>query len=252
MLIEKNEHVIQIAICDDDPWITGQLEQLIINAVSNLSRVDISIFYSGTSFSRAIQPGCPFDIIFMDIEMKGIDGIQAGHLLRENEDNDFVQLIYISSYEQYHVQLFDVQPSGFVKKPIEPEVFAHKLISAVQKVIRKRQHGMKKFLPIQQSGKELLVPFRDIMYIESNLRKIHLYTRNEQIDYYSTLNTEEKKLPASHFIRIHQSYMVNCYFIREISSHKVVLLTGQELPISDKKSASAKQNYLKFRGSLIG
>ncbi|MUG45825.1 LytTR family DNA-binding domain-containing protein [Paenibacillus woosongensis] len=122
----------------------------------------------------------------------------------------------------------------------------------IKKAIHKRQEGKKNFLPIHQKGREILVPFRDIVYLESKIRKIHLYTKDNEIQYYSTLSEEEKKLPFTNFIRIHQSYIVNFHYIREISYKKVFLVTGIQLPISERNSASVKKNYLKFRGSLIG
>ncbi len=245
--------MIHIAVCDDDLPTTSLIERLLLETQKSISeKIDISIFHSGETFTRAIQSGCPFDIILMDIEMEGIDGIKAGHVLRANDENDIVELIYISSHEEYHLQLFDLQPSGFIKKPIDPQIFIHKLLSTIQKVIRKRQQGKKNFLPIRQKGKELLIPFRDIMYLESNKRKVVLYTRNDKIEYYSTLNEEEMNLPVNVFIRIHQSYIVNFYFTKEISYKKIVLVTGKELPISENKNVSVRKHYLKFRGTLVG
>lgn len=69
--------------------------------------------------------------------MAGMDGITAGSVLRGNDENDLVQLIYVSSHEEYHLQLFDVQPSGFIKKPIDPELFQQKIIATAK---RKRNH----------------------------------------------------------------------------------------------------------------
>lgn len=123
--------MIHIAVCDDDLRTTEFVEALILDTLNNFpEKIEISIFYSGKSFTKAIQNACPFDIIFMDIEMEGIDGIQAGHILRADDNNDLVQLIYISSHEEYHIQLFDVQPSGFIKKPIESLAFKNKLETA--------------------------------------------------------------------------------------------------------------------------
>lgn len=245
--------MIHIAICDDDMKLTEQIEKMIGNTQKNFSeQIEIHIFYSGESFTRAIQGGCPFDIIFMDIEMAGMDGITAGHNLRADDENDLVQLIYISSHEEYHLELFDVQPSGFISKPIEMESFNNKLIPSIHKAIRKRRQGKINFLPIHQKGREIMVPFRDIMYLESNIRQITLNTKHDRIDYYSTLNEEEKKLPSSEFIRIHQSYIVNFYFIKEIRNRKIMLTTGKQLPISEKNSTSVRKHYLKFRGNLIG
>jgi len=245
--------VIRIAVCDDDFLTTELIERLIVNTQNSLKmQMEVSIFYSGESFSKSIQNFCPFDIILMDIEMGAMDGIKAGYALRGSDANDLVQLIYISRHEEYHLQLFDVQPSGFIKKPIDPEVFKNKLISTIQKVIRKQQQSKINFLPLQQKGKEALIPFRNIMYLESNKRKVILHTLDEQIDYYSTLNEEEMKLPVSDFVRIHQSYIVNFYFIKELSNRSVTLTTGEALPISEKYSSRFKKSYLTFRGSLVG
>ncbi|MNO52647.1 Sensory transduction protein LytR [compost metagenome] len=245
--------MIRIAICDDDYPTTEFIEKLILDTQNMVSRkVEVSIFYSGKSFAKAIQHVCPFDIILMDIEMAEMDGIKAGYLLRGSDENDLVQLIYVSSHEKYHLQLFDVQPSGFIKKPIDPELFKHKLVTTIEKVIRKLELGKKNFLSLQQKGKEMLIPYRDIIYLESSKRKVILHTQGDQIDYYSTLNEEEKKVPISDFVRIHQSYIVNFYFIKEIRNQYVVLINDEALPISTKFSAAFKRNYLKFRGSLVG
>lgn len=244
--------MIRIAVCDDDFQTTEQIEQLLLMLQKNVSeKIEVAIYYSGESFAKVIRDGCPFDIVLMDIEMKGMDGIQAGHLLRSNVDNDSVQMIYISSHEQYHVQLFDVQPSGFIRKPFDQEIFQSKLIPALQRVMAKRQQTTLNFLPIQKQGRELLIPVRNILYLESKARKVLLFTRSEQIEYYSTLNEEEQKLRSGRFMRIHQSYIINFYFVKEISYKKVLLVTGKELPISENKSASVKKMYVKFRGDLL-
>lgn len=88
--------------------------------------------------------------------------------------------------------------------------------------------------------------------MESNKRRVILHTSDDQHDYYSTLNEEEKKLSESDFVRIHQSYIVNFMFIKEIRSQSIVLISGEALPISAKYSTAFKKKYLKFRESLVG
>jgi DNA-binding LytR/AlgR family response regulator len=245
--------MIRVAVCDDDRPATGLLESLILEAQNSLPfSLEVTIFSSGESFCKAIEDGCPYDIILMDIEMEGLSGIQAGHTLRADCGNDASQLIYISSHQEYHLQLFDVQPSGFIGKPVDPEAFHRKLSAAVERAVLKRSQGQKRFFPIQQKGKETLVPLKDIIYLESRIRKVLLHSRTGVFEYYSTLNEEEEKLPGSDFVRIHQSYMVNYSCIREIGHKKVVLLNGVELPVSAKQGAALKKNYLRFRGNLVG
>ena len=244
--------MIHIAVCDDDPLAAGLLENLIMDMQQHLEEtIEISLHYSGESFTEALQRGCRFDLIFMDIEMHGMDGITAGQVMRDDDGNDLVQLIYVSSHEQYHLQLFDVRPSGFIKKPVDKEQFINKLMPALHKAVRTRRQGKLNVLPVQQKGKELLIPFRDIIYLESSIRRITLVAKDGDLQYYGVLKDEAGKLPPGYFIRIHQSYIVNFYYIKEISAKRVVLLNGKELPVSEKNSLSVRKAYLSFRGALI-
>lgn len=245
--------MINIAICDDDLPTTELIERLILDNQKYFpEKIIVSIFFSGESFSKSIENGCPFDIIFMDIEMKKVNGIEAGQKLRVDNENDIVHIIYVSSYEKYHLKLFDVQPSGFIKKPICKDIFNNKLNSIIKKVLNKKAQGKINFLSVEKKGKTILIPFRDIIYFESKTRMIFLFTSKEEINYYSKLNEEEKKLIGNNFIRIHQSYIVNFYFVKEIFANKVVLVNKKELPISEKKSHFVKMSYLKFRRSIVG
>ncbi|WP_238652363.1 LytR/AlgR family response regulator transcription factor [Paenibacillus piscarius] len=243
--------MIRIAVCEDEPRTAGEAESLLLETGKHLNEpVDVSLYYSGERFARALQDGERFDIILMDIELGGLDGIAAGHLLRADDANDPAQLIFISSHEEYHLQLFDLRPSGFIKKPVAPEDFTRKLTGAIHKTIRTRQQGQTGFLPVQLKSGELRISYRDIHYLESSIRRITLVTREERLQYYGKLAEEARKLPDSHFVRIHQSYIVNFYSIRAISAKRILLITGCELPVSAKYSQAVRQAYLRFRGEL--
>ncbi|SMF90327.1 two component transcriptional regulator, LytTR family [Paenibacillus uliginis N3/975] len=245
--------MIRIAICDDDFEMAEQIENLVDSfQQKHAEEIETDIFYSGEKLREEIKQSCPYEIMLMDIEMKGLNGVDVGHMLRADENNDLVQLIYISSHEKYHMQLFDVQPSGFISKPIQPDLFERKLVSAIQKIKRRSKDNRRRLLRLQQKGSESLIPFKDIIYLESNSRKIILHTKTEQIEYYSTLNKENEKLFSDEFIRTHQSYIINFYHVKQITSKKIVLLNGLELPISERYVASVKKSYLTFRGNLIG
>ncbi|WP_159081730.1 LytR/AlgR family response regulator transcription factor [Paenibacillus sp. CAA11] len=243
--------MIRIAICEDDVQMAEQIAELALSfQQKNEVALEIDIFYSGEKLTEEIRHSCQYEIILMDIEMSGLNGIDVGHILREDEDNDLVQLIYISSHEEYHLQLFDVQPSGFISKPIQSTKFEQKLEIAIQKI--KRRSNRRRLLPVQLRGSELLIPFKEIIYLESNCRKVILHTSTQSIEYYSTLNKENDKLFSDEFIRIHQSYIINFYHVKQITAKKIILLSGREIPISERYTASVKKSYLNFRGNLIG
>lgn len=243
--------MIRIAVCEDEPRAAGEAESLLLETGKHLNEpVEVLLYYSGERFARALQDGQRFDIILMDIELGGLDGIAAGHLLRADDANDPAQLIFISSHEEYHLRLFDLRPSGFIKKPVDREDFRRKITGAIHKTIRTRQQGHSGFLAVKLKNGELRVSHRDIHYLESSIRRITLVAREERLQYYGKLGEEGHKLPDSHFVRIHQSYIVNLYSIKSISATRILLVTGCELPVSARYSQAVRRAYLRFRGEL--
>lgn len=244
--------MIHIAICDDNLSHTEEIESRLLR-LQPLFQVKIvtSIFYSGENFCKAIEDSCPFEMVLMDIEMAGIDGIKAGEKLRANEENDFVLLFYISGHEDYYRQLFDVQPYGFIEKPINEQEFTMKLTNAIQKILRRRQDGIRRVLPVSRNGHELLIPLQTILYLESSIRKIRLFTTNEVIEYYGKLNKEEKKLPISSFVRTHQSYMVHLKYVKKFTIDSLTLVDNTEIPISSSRRKSFKEGYMDYRRNFF-
>lgn len=240
--------MIHIAICDDSYSDTEMIEASLLRLQPLFDdKLNTSIFYSGERFCEAIKNHCPFDIVLMDIEMKGMDGIAAGQQLRINDENDMVLLLYISSHDNYYRQLLDVQPYAFIDKPLTQSVFADKLEKAIKKVIRRRKEGKRKVFPVLQNGQEILVPYKSILYLESRIRKIILYTTNETIEYYGRLNDEEEKLDMSHFVRAHQSYIVNLRFIKTVTGESLILTDNTEITVSSSRRLSVKNSYMEYR-----
>lgn len=114
--------MLRIAICDDDKILVTQIEEM-LNRYLDKKMIDryIDIFYDGASLERIYEKGDRFDIIYLDIEMSGKNGIEAAKSIRKL-DRD-VLLIYVSSYETYFMQLFEVEPFRFIKKPIKETEF---------------------------------------------------------------------------------------------------------------------------------
>lgn len=111
--------MIHVAICDDDKELTKNLAQLLrVTADRQDIDVDCDLFFDGSELIRAItkQQTC-FDLIYLDIEMKDIDGIHAAQALRNAELPALI--VYISAHEEYWKELFCTNPFRFLSKPIE-------------------------------------------------------------------------------------------------------------------------------------
>ncbi len=242
--------MIRVAICDDDPALAGQLESLLLMRSSTYSQqFEIEVFFSGGEFCRRLnETGETFDIVFMDIRMKGITGIEAGRRLRGNIANELTLLIFVSGYQDYYADIIDLNVFCFLPKPLCPEEFELKLDKAVKRLSVLRQFPQYSSLLIRVNRVEMQIPTGAILYLESKGRHIHLHMREHTHKYYGKMDEEEQKLPAQSFFRIHQSYIINFSHVTSIAPVSVTMADGRRLPISTPYHKKAAAGYMKYRG----
>lgn len=99
--------MLTIAICDDNLPTTSEIEHLLLSLSTKIhTTLSISVFFDGNSLCTSIKQGKLYDLIYLDIEMKDLDGIQAAHIIRNFNHRSLI--IYVSAYETYYKQLFEV------------------------------------------------------------------------------------------------------------------------------------------------
>lgn len=179
-----------------------------------------------------------FDLLYLDIEMLQINGIDVARKIRE-KDMDVI-IIYISSYENYFIQLFEVEPFRFIKKPVDDEIFYNYFNKAYDRIL-----GRDLFFEYRFNKVPHRIMLKDVLYFESSGRLVKIMGKDENGKFYGKLNTVERKLESGKipFLRIHQSYLVNYRFIKEISFYKVVLYDGTELQISEERQKLVREKY---------
>lgn len=230
----------RIAICDDNIPFTSEVEHLlkIIAHKENL-RLTIDIFFDGSTLYQAIQSGVIYDLIYMDIEMETLDGIQTAHLIRELHLSTL--LIYISAYDKYFKQLFEVEPFRFLSKPLNEQLFEQYFLVACSKLNKQKLFYTFNFNQITYK-----IPFSEITFLESKGRYIIIHTTHHQYRFIEKLNNIEPTFSADNigFLRIHQSYIINPHFIRSICLSKVTMHDGRTLNISNKYQEKVRNKYL--------
>lgn len=109
--------MINVAICDDDVAMTGIIENMIREVCkNNFISVDTDIFWDGKRLVQSVENNMYYDIIFLDIEMKGEDGITVARRIRTIDRN--VLIIYVTSHDSYMLEAFSVRPFRFLLKPV--------------------------------------------------------------------------------------------------------------------------------------
>lgn len=235
---------MRIAICDDDLNFAGRFESLVLQESKHMGlRAEVEVFSDGKMLVESIKSGDSYDIIFIDIEMKQVDGITAARRIREMDTSAL--FIYISGYENHLKELFEVEPFRFLSKPLDEEAFCRYFREAC-----KRINDTESFYQFTFNKQIQKVPLKDVVYFESRNRVVYIHLRDGSSRYfYGKLNNVEKELAngRQYFLRIHQSYMVNYNYIKVITFSSVEFsLNGREirLKISEDRQKAIRQSLL--------
>lgn len=233
--------MIKIAICDDEPKFVGTIQTYLENISNDYHyELDIQTYFSGEFLVKDYQAGETFDLIYLDIEMQGMDGIETAKWIRDNDY--YVLIVYISSHEEYLRQLFESEPFRFLQKPVDFSSFLSVFLQA-QKRILQQQNNFYCF----KFGKNMIkVLCRDILYFESAGRKVIVHTLHREYTYYDKINNIEEHLKDQRFIRIHKAYLVNMDNVEAFQYERVALTDGTILNISEKNRPHIRNEFWKY------
>ncbi|MCL2577957.1 MAG: LytTR family DNA-binding domain-containing protein [Defluviitaleaceae bacterium] len=225
--------VYKIAICDDSNNICSQVEEYVLSVCGGLSiKCDIDVYYDGADLCAALENNAIYDLLFLDIEMKNIGGIQAGTKIRDEYDNALMPIVYISGKTDYALELFKIHPLDFLVKPLDEE--------RIKRVINK-------FLKITNFWSDVFtyeigrdsfkVKLKDIIYFESDNRKIILHLINKEEEFYGTLEKiyTERLQKHENFMFIHKSYIINYDYVQFFEYERLYMTNKTELPIAQSK-----------------
>ena len=240
--------MLKIAICDDDLKFTGELETLVIEESQKLGiRVETEVFFDGNTLLKSIQNGEHYELIFIDIEMEYLDGIATARQIRETDRT--VLLIYVSGYDTYLKELFEVEPFRFLSKPLNQLQFIRYFKESC-----KRINEAEIFYQFTFNKQIRKIPVKDIVYFESNNRVVYIHLKDGSTEhFYGKLNNIEKEMAASrqYFLRIHQSFLVNYNYIIKMNFFNITISYIEkeiELKISEDRQKEVRQQLCKIAG----
>lgn len=230
--------MIQIAICDDEIGTCSEIENMILAfAKYHALQIDTEVFYSGESFYSEMKEKHDFDLVFLDIQLMEMDGVQIGKRIREELGNEKICIVYISSKESYAMSLFQVRPMDFLIKPI----------------IEKDIHEiLKKFLYLSEINRKIFscsigkgisrIHFDEILYFSCNGKKIEIHTLTKVQEFYGTMQEVQEQTDGNGFWVIHKSYIVNSSFVVMYHYDSIQMTDGTILPISQRFRKIMKDN----------
>ena len=172
--------MFHIGICDDGKEVCAELEDMIYKLGKKHGvGLETSVWFSGESLCDFLKRENTLDMLFLDIDLITTDGIQVGNFIREKMKNLELIIIYISSKSSYAMRLFEVQPIGFLIKPLKTETVENVFLKSIHFYELKNQ----KF-EYYSKGYFYKISFREIIFFYSQNKKINIVTREQMGFFY--------------------------------------------------------------------
>lgn len=234
-----------IAICDDNKIFCEDFSEMIKRHLDYLGiAYEIFVYHRIQNIRYDLSEGTVFDLLFLDIVFvtEKDNGVELGNYLRETLENEYSQIVYVSSRESYAMELFESRPLNFLIKPLEEA----KVVKVLDKVIRIQNIG-KKIFTWHFSSKEYRLELRKIIYFRSEGRKIRIVcVDGKEYFYYAKISAIYRELCDSQFFSPHKSYVVNYHAVGQWHRNELVMINGDRIPISRNKEAEMREIQLHY------
>ncbi len=233
---------VKIAVCDDEKNIRAYLVSLIKKQGAECGIVEY------TSAGEYLADGKEYDLVFLDIEMGGsgaeLDGMGLARHIRGMDACRQPIIIFVTGYEKYVYDAFDVGAFQYLVKPVDEQKFAEVFGRAVGQAISEEEQRKKK-LVIQYAGEGRVIPLNDIYYMESQNHNIVLFLKSGKLEYYGKIGDLEEEL-AGQFYRIHRGYLINLFHVEGYDKTEVRMANGDKLLLSRYKYDGFVQAYMDY------
>lgn len=229
-----------VAVCDDEQAHAQAIAQTIRHEFASRGYpVSTDVYANSTALMKRLEQGTCYDVLFLDIDMPMLNGIELCRRIREIKGNTLV--VFISNCEEMVFQVFEVAPFRFIRKRRFSTEIGNVIRDLVVELDRRSSH----FLRLQDERDDSLysVNVRDLMYVEAQRKKSSLHSIGQTVDITIQFGTIAHLLQPFSFFQIHRSYIVNPNYIYRINNDTVMLDNREELPLSRAKKAQIQKAF---------
>jgi DNA-binding LytR/AlgR family response regulator len=207
--------------------------------------VRINIFHSGEEVFEFFTDGNDLDLLFLDIELKELNGVDLGVKIRVEFKNEDIQIIYISAKQNYAMDLFQVRPLNFLVKPIDLSIIGTMIEKAIE------LNGKNDYFSFKVGRNFHKKRIKDILYFESQGRQIKMVTVDKDIKFYDKLKNVLEVLIDYDFFSIHKSVITNYNHIINFSYDQVVMSNNEVLAISQSHRKEVRSLQLQYEKEVV-
>lgn len=236
--------MIHIAICDDEKAFVGGLTRMLEQYSAETGQeIKISAYYDGMELLEKYDPS--IDLIFLDIQMKLVDGLHAAGRVRQMDET--VEIIFLTTMAQYALEGYQYRAANYILKPLKYP----RLKSELDLFIRRhRRENSPAYLIVNDTGK-YKIRLNSLRYVETYRRNLLCHTEQEDIICYKSMKELERELSGQGFARCHSSYLVNLAYVKGARKLEITLITGEVLPISQPRRKAFMEKLAEYWGDML-
>ena len=234
---------IKIAICDDE-YIHRKVLLKHVRMLFLRDSYEVLEFNSGEELLGRYPKG--LDILLLDIQMMGINGIETAKKIRLFDTN--VTIIFTTAIADFMQEGYEVRAFRYLLKPIKYNDFLKHIGQCKNEILKNKE----KYISIKEidDGKTIIIPINSILYIEVECRIALIYTDTEIYKTRESIKNLELQLTEYSFFRCHRAYLINLFKVNAIDKNSV-FIKGNEILVSRYKIKDLKSKITDILGSLI-
>ena len=229
--------MLSIAVCDDEVVECCNMARKIKDILEEMKiPCIVRQFWSGEKLLQALEG---FDIVFLDIIMRDLDGMKTAQIFRKKAFDKI--LIFVSSSREYVFEAYDVEAFQYLLKPVDDR----KLKSVLQKAVLKTESRSQEFIILSRDRQKKKLFLDDIYYFEIKGRMVDVHGPEGIFTYYEQIGTLENRLREKGFFRCHKSYLINLKYVERYNRQEVLLENGKKIVIAKRRYDEFAQKMLK-------
>ncbi|WP_297632213.1 LytTR family DNA-binding domain-containing protein [uncultured Clostridium sp.] len=232
--------MISIGICDDDELIRKKLKTILEKEDIDFKIYEFKCGEELVSFNEKI------DILFLDIDMGGINGIETGKELRKKDKE--LKIIYLTSFSDYTHLAFKVHAFGYLTKPFEEEDIVNELKEALEYIETTYEEEELEF--VSTDGVVRLKP-KDIYYFEYFDRKVNIVTKKKDYLIKDKITRIINVMEEYNFYSPHKSFTANLFHVKSIKGYEIYMMNEDVIPLSQKRSKEFRDKLNEYISDFI-
>lgn len=235
---------MKIIILEDEKQVAEKIESLIKTYFDNRNK-QVEITWFSDAFSLLENYSSDVSVLFMDIQMKMMSGMEAAQKIRKIDP--YVLIVFVTNLAQYAVEGYSVNAFDFILKPVDYAGFEMKL----NRIVHELEHrSVDKFINLKLKNGIIRLAISDISYIEVSGHDVIYHTKDEEYICRQTLKNVAKELESDYFVLCSNSCLVNLAYVKKVYK-SIILTTGEELFISQGKRKQFMMELAKYMGGTI-